>query len=57
MRIILIINILLGLGLIAVITGTLSMIAYSGYNDQMSMVCFVVHSLNGILLLFREVLK
>lgn len=57
MRIILIINILLGLGLIAVITGTLSMIAYCGYNDQMSMVCFVVHSLNGILLLFREVLK
>ena len=54
---ILIINILLGMGLLAVIGGTLFMIAYTGYDDQLSFTCFVLHSVNAILLLFREVLR
>jgi hypothetical protein len=53
---ILIINILLGLGLVAVIAGTLFMVD-TGYNDQISLTCFVLHSFNAVLLLFREVLR
>jgi hypothetical protein len=54
---ILIINILLGLGLFAVIAGTVFMVAYNGYDDQLSFTCFVLHSVNAVLLLFREVLR
>ena len=54
---ILILNILLAIGLIAVTAGTVFMVAYAGYNDQLSLTCFVLHSVNAILLLFREVLR
>ena len=54
---ILIFNIALAIGLFAVIAGTIFMLAYSGYNDQISFTCFVLHSLNAVLLLFREVLR
>lgn len=54
---ILIINILLGLGLVAVVAGTVLMVAYTGYDDQLSLTCFVLHSFNAVLLLFREVLR
>jgi hypothetical protein len=54
---ILIINILLGLGLFAVIAGAVFMVAYNGYDDQLSFTCFVLHSVNAVLLLFREVLR
>jgi hypothetical protein len=54
---ILIINIFLGLGLFSVIAGTVLMAAFTGYNDQISLACFVLHSVNAILLLFREVLR
>lgn len=52
-----IINFLLGLGLFAVMAGTVSMLVYTGYNDQLSFTCFALHSVNAILLLFREVLR
>lgn len=54
---ILIINILLAVGLTAVIGATLFMVAFRGYDDQLSFTCFVLHSVNAILLLFREVLR
>jgi hypothetical protein len=54
---ILVINVLLGLGLLAVVAGTIFMLTYSGYDDQISFTCFVLHSVNAILLLFREVLR
>ena len=54
---ILIINILLGLGLFAVAAGTIFMVTFAGYDDQLSMTCFVLHSFNAVLLLFREVLR
>lgn len=54
---ILIINILLGMGLLAVMAGTVFMLTFSGYDDQLSFSCFVMHSINAILLLFREVLR
>lgn len=54
---ILVINILLAIGLIAVIAGTLFMVAYTGYDDRLSFSCFVLHSVNAVLLLFREVLR
>ena len=54
---ILVINVLLALGLFAVIAGTIFMVAYRGYDDQLSFTCFVLHSVNAVLLLFREVLR
>jgi hypothetical protein len=54
---ILIFNIALAIGLVAVIAGTIFMVAYSGYDDRLSFTCFVLHSINAILLLFREVLR
>ena len=54
---ILVINIFLALGMIAVTAGTLFMVAYTGYDDQLSFTCFVLHSVNAVLLLFREVLR
>ena len=54
---IMVINILLVVGLLAVIAGTVFMVAYSGYDDQLSFTCFVLHSVNAVLLLFREVLR
>ena len=54
---IMVINILLVVGLLAVIAGTVFMVAYSGYDDQLSLTCFVLHSVNAVLLLFREVLR
>ena len=54
---ILVINVLLALGLLAVIAGTVFMVAYNGYDDQLSFACFVLHSVNAVLLLFREVLR
>lgn len=54
---ILIFNIALAIGLLAVIAGTVFMVVYSGYDDQLSFTCFVLHSINAILLLFREVLR
>ena len=54
---ILIINVLLAIGLIAVAAGTVLMVAYTGYDDQLSFGCFALHSVNAILLLFREVLR
>ena len=54
---ILLINILLGMGLFAVIAGTLFMVAFNGYDDQLSLTCFVLHSVNAVLLLYREVLR
>ncbi|HKH61625.1 MAG TPA: hypothetical protein VKA49_12375 [Flavitalea sp.] len=54
---ILVINVLLALGLFAVMAGTVFMVAYNGYDDQLSFSCFVLHSVNGVLLLFREVLR
>lgn len=54
---ILVLNVLLGIGLLAVIAGTLFMVTYTGYDDQLSFTCFVLHSVNAVLLLFREVLR
>ena len=54
---ILIINVLLAVGLLSVIAGTVFMVAYKGYDDQLSLTCFVLHSANAVLLLFREVLR
>ncbi|MGZ5133549.1 MAG: hypothetical protein ACXWCG_00305 [Flavitalea sp.] len=54
---ILIFNVLIAIGLIAVTVGTLFMVAYTGYDDQLSFSCFVLHSINAILLVFREVLR
>ena len=54
---ILVINVLLALGLVSVIAGTVFMVAYNGYDDQLSLTCFVLHSVNAVLLLFREVLR
>ena len=54
---ILLFNIALAIGLLAVTALTLFMMAYNGYDDQISFTCFVLHSINAILLLFREVLR
>ena len=54
---ILIINVLLAVGLIAVVGGTLMIVANGGYDDRISFTCFVLHSVNAVLLLFREVLR
>lgn len=50
-------NILVIIGLFAVSAGTIFMLAYSGYDDRLSFTCFVLHSINAILLLFREALR
>ena len=54
---ILVINIFLVIGMLTVIAGTIFMVAYNGYDDHVSLSCFVVHSVNAVLLLFREVLR
>lgn len=54
---ILLINILLALGFVAVTAGTIFMVVYNGYDDQLSFACFALHSVNAVLLLFREVLR
>ena len=54
---ILIINIFLAVGMIALIACTTFMVTYIGYDDQLTFTCFVLHSINAVLLLFREVLR
>ena len=57
MKVIQFLNILLSLGFISVLYGTISMLAFNGYDDNLSLTCFVLHSINGFLLVARAVYK
>ena len=57
MKILFIINLLLSIGFFIVISGAVSMIAFNGHDDQLTFTCFVLHSVNGFLLIARALLK
>ena len=57
MKIIQFLNLLLSLGFISVLYGTISMVAFKGYDDDLSLTCFVLHSINGFLLIARAIYK
>ena len=57
MKVIQFLNILLSLGFISVLYGTISMLAFKGYDDNLSLTCFVLHSVNGFLLIARAIYK
>ncbi len=57
MKLIQVLNLLLSLGFITVLYGTISMVAFKGYDDDLSLTCFVMHSINGFLLVARSIYK
>jgi hypothetical protein len=57
MRSLLFVNCLLIIGFLGVIAGTAFMVGWNGYNDSASHTLFVLHSINGFLLIIRAVLK
>jgi len=57
MRYLPLVNCLLAIGFLAVVAGTVFMMGWNGYNDNASHSLFVLHSVNGFLLLVRAILK
>jgi hypothetical protein len=57
MRSLLFVNCLLIIGFLGVIAGTVFMLGWNGYNDNASHSIFILHSINGFLLIIRAVLK
>jgi hypothetical protein len=57
MRSLLFVNCLLIIGFLAVIAGTVFMVGWNGYNDSASHSIFILHAINGFLLIIRAVLK
>lgn len=57
MRYLPLVNTLLVIGFLAVVAGTTFMLGWNGYNDNASHSLFVLHSVNGFLMLVRTVMK
>ena len=57
MRSLLFVNSLLIIGFLGVIAGTVFMVGWNGYNDNASHSIFILHAINGFLLIIRAVLK
>ncbi len=57
MRYLPLVNSLLAIGFAAVVAGTVFMMGWNGYNDTASHSLFVLHSVNGFLMLVRTILK
>lgn len=57
MRVLPLVNCLLVVGFLAVVGGAVFMMGWNGYNDKASHSIFVLHSMNGFLLMLRATLK
>ena len=57
MQLIRLLNSLLLVGFLAVVAGTVLMVAGTGNNDKVSHTCFILHATNGFLLLARAAFK
>jgi hypothetical protein len=57
MRILPVVNVMLVIGFLAVVAAVVFMKGWNGYNDQATHNIFVLHAVNGFLLLVRATLK
>jgi hypothetical protein len=57
MRMISLVNLMLIIGFMAVVSTVVFMKAWNEYNDQATESIFILHSVNGFLLLVRAMLK
>ena len=57
MRSLLFVNCLLIIGFLGVIAGTVFVVGWNANNDNVSHSIFILHSINGFLLIIRAVLK
>ena len=57
MRILPVVNVMLIVGFLPVVATIVFMMGWNGYNDKASHNLFIVHAVNGFLLLVRAMLK
>ena len=57
MRVLPLVNSLLVVGFLAVVAGAVFMMGWNGYNDKASHYIFILHALNGFLLMLRAALR